>query len=371
MTVFVEKIRRWSLVLAINLLIFLLLAGLAVLSGGIWLALLNSNNALGKSLVEVPFLNRLAVEFYHDRMSMIQWMPGCARYDPALVYTLRPGSCVFSNPEFSVRVDVNSAGLRDDEASLSSPEMIVVGDSHAMGWGVEQDESFAEVVERSGAGLRVLNAAVSSYGTVREMMILSRLDTSNLKYLVVQYNENDLRENEAYYADSRLPVISRREYEYISARHSATRKSDFKYDLAFAWRFLRDSTAGLIKKAARAGRGRDAPGGYGAAYEAALFINALNSAAVDLGGVHLIILESNDYNSNDTGFTESVSAKIRAGALSKRVRKVSLLDLSSVLGPGDHFILDGHLNRSGHRKIAGLILKTIGRSSPDTETAHP
>lgn len=67
--------------------------------------------------------------------NMIQYLPECARYDAELGYTLKPGICRFTNREFDVECRINSIGVRDDEASLSSPEIIVVGDSHAMGWG--------------------------------------------------------------------------------------------------------------------------------------------------------------------------------------------------------------------------------------------
>jgi len=33
---------------------------------------------------------------------------------------------------------------------------------------------------------KVLNAGISSFATVREMILLNRLDTSNLKYLIIQ-----------------------------------------------------------------------------------------------------------------------------------------------------------------------------------------
>jgi len=40
--------------------------------------------------------------------------------------------------EFTNEVRVNHLGVRDDEASLVAPDVIVIGDSHAMGWGVDQ-----------------------------------------------------------------------------------------------------------------------------------------------------------------------------------------------------------------------------------------
>ncbi|HMD37517.1 MAG TPA: hypothetical protein VKH42_21225, partial [Vicinamibacterales bacterium] len=86
---------------------------------------------------------RLLVQqvYRHFNRSLIQFDARCARYDAELFYTLKPGSCSFGNLEFGNDYRINRAGLRDDDDALSAPEMIVIGDSHAMGWGVDQDES--------------------------------------------------------------------------------------------------------------------------------------------------------------------------------------------------------------------------------------
>ena len=76
---------------------------------------------------------------------MIQFMPCCARHDASLTYTLKPGLFSFSNIEFETQYHVNHMGLRDDEESLNNPQIIVLGDSQAMGWGVEQKREFCRV----------------------------------------------------------------------------------------------------------------------------------------------------------------------------------------------------------------------------------
>ena len=59
-----------------------------------------------------------------------------------------------------------------------------------MGWGVEQQETFAQIIE-ARTGLTVLNATVSSYGTAREIMSLKRLNSERMRFLVIQYSNND------------------------------------------------------------------------------------------------------------------------------------------------------------------------------------
>ena len=85
--------------------------------------------------------------FFYDRGS-VQFTNGLARYDSSLYYSLMPGRSNFTNREFNVAFNVNEIGVRDDSASLVHPEIIVVGDSFAMGWGVDQDSTFAEVLEK-------------------------------------------------------------------------------------------------------------------------------------------------------------------------------------------------------------------------------
>lgn len=38
-------------------------------------------------------------------------------------------------------------GLRDSNAALNQPEIICIGDSHTMGWGVEQEETFPKLLD--------------------------------------------------------------------------------------------------------------------------------------------------------------------------------------------------------------------------------
>ena len=163
------------------------------------------------------FLNTARNIYWRERdKDLIQFSPECAQYHDWLGYTLRPGTCTFSGPEFSNKFDVNSLGLRDDERSIHAPELIVIGDSEAMGWGVEQNQTFAQIVE-ARSGLTVLNAAVSSYGTAREVMSLQRLDTSRLRFLVIQYCDNDFGENAAFYDNNNhLETMSFAKYAELS-----------------------------------------------------------------------------------------------------------------------------------------------------------
>ena len=131
-------------------------------------------------------------------MNCIQYDRAASQFDGSLQYILKPGSHSFENWEFSTRVDVNREGLRDSEQNLQSPEVIFLGDSYTMGWGVEEKDSFVRQFGNA-TGKKCLNAGISSYGTAREYMMLKRLSLDSCKLLVIQYHENDLLENYMFF----------------------------------------------------------------------------------------------------------------------------------------------------------------------------
>lgn len=51
---------------------------------------------------------------------------------------------------------INSLGVRDDEAALNNPEIVVVGDSQAMGWAVGREQTFPALIGKQ-TGKKILN----------------------------------------------------------------------------------------------------------------------------------------------------------------------------------------------------------------------
>ncbi|WP_353719311.1 hypothetical protein [Dyadobacter sp. 676] len=128
---------------------------------------------------------------------VIQFNRHFTSYSADLGYVLRPGSQgVHSSLEYSNAFKINSFGVRDDEASLDNPELVFLGDSFTMGWGVDQDRTYADLTGRK-LGVKTLNAGISSYGTYREMLLFSKIKRDSCKLMVLQYCDNDLEENEA------------------------------------------------------------------------------------------------------------------------------------------------------------------------------
>ena len=282
---------------------------------------------------------------------IIQFIPECAIYDKELGYTLRPGSCVFSGKEFSNVYYVNSIGVRDDEASLHHPQIIVTGDSVAMGWGVNQEETYAQLIEKR-FGATVLNAAVSSYGTAREIMMLARVQTDKLKYLIVQYCGNDYDENRQFYLGNNvLHTMTEEKYNYYADLYN--RSKDY---------FLGKYLLMKIKKRIREFKTTNqAEASYQLDKdEVDFFLNALIHGPVNLNGVQIITFVVNGRNPADNiDFTRKLKERISTQNLPPFIRNMVVLDMSIILKQNHFYVLDAHPNRSGHEVIADAIIKAI------------
>jgi lysophospholipase L1-like esterase len=123
-------------------------------------------------------------------------------YDPEVGWRCRadldlrfvePGTC-------DVRVRCNSRGLRDREHALAKPDrvrrIVVLGDSYAWGQGVENDQTFAAVLERALPGVETINLGVAAYTSVQELVLF---EEEGVRYApdwtVLLFCDNDLDSN--------------------------------------------------------------------------------------------------------------------------------------------------------------------------------
>ena len=283
----------------------------------------------------------------HDR-NMIQAMPECARFDAGLFYTLKPGRFRFRNREFDNEFRVNHLGLRDDEASLRAPAVIVVGDSYAMGWGIDEEETIAKTIERR-TGLRSLNGGIASYGTVREIRLLDRLDTSALKYLVIQYDDDDVLENRPFTNhDNKFSVGDEAQYGRDVER--AERRKRYYFG-----RRTFEILKGILSP-----EPLHEPAPATAADQARYFVNVLlHAGRTDLSRVRIIVLEVSLSRRIEEAFPLALEREVSSPAYPHHIRSMDILDLAGKLKPEHYYELDDHLRSSGQAVVADLVVQVI------------
>jgi lysophospholipase L1-like esterase len=293
-------------------------------------------------------LEKWAKIAYYGRRSV--FLTSCGRYDARLTYMLRPGRCRFAGVEYDTQVNVNSFGLRDDEESLARPEIIVLGDSNAMGHGVEDQEAFPQVLERM-LGRKVLNAGIRSYGTARELMLLRLLDTSAARVIVIQYCNNDLEENEALLQHGTLPIQPQREYEALVQKSNASYMNLLGPGLRVLQK-LGDRVSDKLRR--MLGHERSPKRVDVNEVQAQAFHDVLARSSDLLRGRHIVILDVEGPGGN-ARFINAVQSRSADLGLD-----LSFADISTVVTPQDFFVLDAHMRPSGHEKVASLLARVIG-----------
>jgi hypothetical protein len=273
---------------------------------------------------------------------------GLSDFDPELGYRFRPGiTGRFTNPEFNVEIKANSLGVRDDEASLTNPPIVVLGDSHGMGWGVEQSSRFSEVIEQQ-CHVKVLNTALTSYGTYRETKLLNLADLDSCRLLIIQYCENDLAENQA-----NLPVPQKSGIDAISfqvaGKQNTINKSYFPFKgifLSLRWLFTKKASdeqpaanQASVLPVASAPKAESA-------HAAAFFPYLAKIREVYKGPI--IVFDLGMYN-------YPVVKEFEAYQAAHPASDVHFFNVHPLLSRRDYFTIDDHINSSGHGKIGNAL----------------
>ncbi len=329
--------------------LFLRSIGLLATAAGTWLVL---------ALVVYLLLPRTIETIYQGRVRDIL-QHSCGRFlsDP-LLYTLEPGVCRFANPEFDTRVVVDADGFRNarEHRGNGPIRVAVTGDSHAMGWGVEQGEKIASLIA-TDPRFTVRDLAMSSYGTARELVAVLR-HARDADVVVIQYCDNDRAENAAFLSDpagffsdaaARAAAYATNvRLEMASSEASPMVRAGLRWTiaaLARTWHllYLPPHSAGPTPS-----RVMD--------QEAALFAGVLAHFKSDLEGKTVLVFDSQPRRPRPA-FAETFKKALSA----KGMGQVAVLDLVGTLGPRDFFHIDEHIRPSGHTKIAARIVDELGK----------
>jgi hypothetical protein len=297
-----------------------------------------------------------AAYYTQSDRNVIQYQPECAEYDAELAYRLKPGSCRFGNREFDNAYRINRIGTRDSNGALDAPEVVFTGDSYAMGWGVEQDQVMSAVLADL-TGLRILNTAISSYGTAREMLGLKRVDLSDATTLVIQYCDNDYLENHRFVQNAgALPIMNRERYEARTARHL----EDTHYYLG---KYLQKFTP-LLWRTWRKGETQWRPKKRRCDFEADTFLAVLDLAPLSRRQLRVVVLEIVRNELIDGCFADALRRKLDGRELAPWIERIDLIDTPTFLEATHYYALDRHLTAAGHRRVAEEIARLMATDHP-------
>ena len=292
--------------------------------------------------------------YVNQERKLVQYLADCAQYDREVTYTLIPGrTCRVAGREYVVEYAANRAGLRDSDETLSRPEIVVIGDSHGMGWGVRGEESFPKRLQEM-TGRPVLNASMSSYGTAREMTLLERLALPSARTLVIQYSDNDLIENRPYIERGALDILPEWQYRAVVREH---RLGTRYYPLKYASTLLGGLTAPWRRPSSPQSDDVD---------EAPYFLEVLLRHRASVEGRTVVVIEINAHNQNDGRFVGALQRLLAEPRYAALARWVTTLDLSRALAPGDYYVLDGHMRAAGHEKVARLVAAELERRKAES-----
>lgn len=162
------------------------------------IALLVASSVLALCAAEafVRIVDPLGIGYYEAMKSYHQALVA----DPDLVFT-HPAHWVTTLQ--GVTISTNEQGFRDDAIEAKRPgelRVLELGDSVALGWGVEQSRTSARVLEsiltnRLARPVRVLNTAVAGYNTEQEFAVLRRYYDSlrpDVVILVIVSNDDEI-----------------------------------------------------------------------------------------------------------------------------------------------------------------------------------
>lgn len=335
-----QKARKWAKFIGYNVVVVLL-----ILCCFEWYLAAKLNNPASAPAWLLPTMHQYYGKY--DR-NIIQMDPSCAHYDSNYFYVLNPGSFEFSNREFSTKFEVNSAGWRDDEASMDHPKVIVLGDSYAMGWGVQQQESFPQLLEHD-LGFPVLNTGISSYGTARETAALSKVNTDSLEYLIIQYCPNDFIENKRFIlGGNTISVSSQAHYQAASENNAKTINYYFlKHVINFPGLFFSGSEETLPAPAPNSSEAT-------VVYQEAAFIEIIRQCEYVSPHTKIIVftLEAEYCNA---GFITGVKNRLDKNYTSSLTDQMSFVDLTGLIDSRHRYLLDPHLNAAGHQVVANQL----------------
>jgi lysophospholipase L1-like esterase len=301
-------------------------------------------------VVPVPFV-------YMSMRNVVQ--RDCTRPHPVMQYVNRENyRGMFRNREFRTTVRINAKGLRGPEFPYERPpgreRLLLLGDSFAFGWGVEEEEDVAGALQRRLPAAEVINGACSGWNTLQELQFL-RLE--GLRYhpavVLLFFCENDPGGNEARYkfVDGRLWDADEPETRSADVRRWLIRHSAAWNLLRYGWNRARGRIDGEGEPP------EQRPGLWHAEEE---YLRQMVSLCADDGARFAVVYVPNK------GTATAPAAGIWLAPLKEFCARqaVPLLDLTGPLAEAGrrepvYFRIDDHWSPAGHRVAAEAAARLL------------
>ena len=319
----IKKTFGWLFILFVNF--FLLFFLIYVLSAILLINKISPNIELVKEYQRNYYVIGLR-KIWHSRSE-------CIDFSDNQIYVPKKTSCKFDNIEFKTTISFDEFGRYSDHPNNNyNTGIAVLGDSHAMGWGVNDNETFSYLLEKK-INRPVYNLAVSGYGTVRELIrlresnLLEKIDT-----IIIQYCYNDYGEN-VHYKKTTLDA-AKKKYKLVK---EATK-------LSF-WKKLRKSFRYSIKIARDVIFNKKKPLTFDHHNET--FIEVLKKFEFSKDK-RIIVFYINGHQQKFSNFPSGKS---------KDFNNLEYIDLNIEEDTSSFYLIDGHLNSTGHMKIAEKLSK--------------
>lgn len=279
--------------------------------------------------------------------------------DKGFVYNLKPGQCQLNNIEYRTTEHIDLHGFRNPDESFYSAPTVLIGDSHAFGLAVKDEDTLSRQLT-DHYGIKTLNLSILTYATYRELETL-RLYAPQAKNVILQYCDNDYDENQFYIDHSAHNYREAEDYVRgnitgaIDGYH-ATKAAGLMGALRGTAQMLQTHSYWDLKAKMANTINRDSLHA-----EASAFARTLATHHDVLKGKHIVVFESSSYGYNSPNFKVIFEAELH-----KQLPDldVTVLNTTHIVNKRDYFFFDDHPRPSAYVKFAKALAKELaGRTA--------
>ena len=275
--------------------------------------------------------------FHGGLRNLWQSNKDCIEFDEDLIFVPKETSCNFKNLEFETKITFDKLGRYSDHPYTNKNNGIaVIGDSHAMGWGVNDNETFSYLLEKD-IKRPVYNLAVSGYGTKRELIRLEKSGLlDNIDTIIIQYCYNDVGENINFRKNSY--EVAKEKFEFMTKAKPVSNLRKLRKALRYSLTIPLD----IITKKNQL---LDFDGHKKILFDVLKEFPSLNNKKI-------IIFYANGFDMKFYNFPEGPS---------ENYKNVSFINEN--MGEEFFFNIDGHLTANGHSFITRKLSKILKQPS--------